>query len=71
MNGSCSDWPIATNRGVLPCDPLLARLLPVGTTCAFAVYAKLNRIYMLEVMRDAKADQKRRDAMAIAAAPYL
>ena len=27
--------------------------------------------YMLEVMRDAKADQKRRDAMAIAAAPYL
>jgi hypothetical protein len=26
---------------------------------------------MLEVMRDAKADQKRRDAMAIAAAPYL
>jgi hypothetical protein len=27
--------------------------------------------YMLEAMRDAKADQKRRDAMAIAAAPYL
>ena len=27
--------------------------------------------YMLEVMRDAKADQKRRDAMAMAAAPYL
>ena len=27
--------------------------------------------YMLNVMRDAKADQKRRDAMAIAAAPYL
>ena len=27
--------------------------------------------YMLEAMRDAKADQKRRDAMAMAAAPYL
>jgi hypothetical protein len=27
--------------------------------------------YMLEVMRDAKADHKRRDAMAMAAAPYL
>jgi hypothetical protein len=27
--------------------------------------------YMLGVMRDAKADPKRRDAMAIAAAPYL
>ena len=27
--------------------------------------------YMLSVMRDANADQKRRDAMAMAAAPYL
>jgi len=27
--------------------------------------------YMLSVMRDAKAEPKRRDAMAIAAAPYL
>jgi hypothetical protein len=27
--------------------------------------------YMLSVMRDIAADQKRRDAMAIAAAPYL
>jgi hypothetical protein len=27
--------------------------------------------YMLTVMRDAKADAKRRDAMAVAAAPYL
>jgi hypothetical protein len=27
--------------------------------------------YMLEVMRDPEADQKRRDAMAMAAAPYL
>lgn len=27
--------------------------------------------YMLDVMRDANADQKRRDAMAIAAAPYV
>jgi hypothetical protein len=27
--------------------------------------------YMLTVMRDANADQKRRDAMAMAAAPYL
>ena len=27
--------------------------------------------YMLTVMRDASADQKRRDAMAMAAAPYL
>jgi len=27
--------------------------------------------YMLTVMRDPKADGKRRDAMAIAAAPYL
>jgi hypothetical protein len=27
--------------------------------------------YMLSVMRDANADPKRRDAMAIAAAPYL
>jgi hypothetical protein len=27
--------------------------------------------YMLAVMRDAKTDQRRRDAMAIAAAPYL
>jgi hypothetical protein len=27
--------------------------------------------YMLSVMRDAKADAKRRDAMAVAAAPYL
>src|ERR1039457_1745455 len=27
--------------------------------------------YMLSVMRGANADQKRRDAMAIAAAPYL
>jgi hypothetical protein len=27
--------------------------------------------YMLDVMRDGNADQKRRDAMAIAAAPYL
>jgi hypothetical protein len=27
--------------------------------------------YMLSVMRDADADPKRRDAMAIAAAPYL
>jgi hypothetical protein len=27
--------------------------------------------YMLEVMRDAHADPKRRDAMAMAAAPYL
>lgn len=27
--------------------------------------------YMLEVMRDKKADQKRRDAMAIAAAPFV
>jgi hypothetical protein len=27
--------------------------------------------YMLAVMRDATADQKRRDAMATAAAPYL
>jgi hypothetical protein len=27
--------------------------------------------YMLSTMRNAEADQKRRDAMAIAAAPYL
>jgi hypothetical protein len=27
--------------------------------------------YMLDVMRDAKANLKRRDAMAVAAAPYL
>jgi hypothetical protein len=27
--------------------------------------------YMLSVMRDAKVDNKRRDAMAMAAAPYL
>src|SRR5215472_7813809 len=27
--------------------------------------------YMLSVMRDAKAEPKRRDAMAMAAAPYL
>ena len=27
--------------------------------------------YMLSVMRDANAEPKRRDAMAIAAAPYL
>jgi hypothetical protein len=27
--------------------------------------------YMLSVMRDANAESKRRDAMAIAAAPYL
>ena len=27
--------------------------------------------YMLKVMRSKKADQRRRDAMAIAAAPYL
>ena len=27
--------------------------------------------YMLQIMRDDKADPKRRDAMAIAAAPYL
>jgi hypothetical protein len=27
--------------------------------------------YMLQVMRDAKAEPKRRDAMAMAAAPYL
>jgi hypothetical protein len=27
--------------------------------------------YMLSVMRDANADPKRRDAMAMAAAPYL
>ena len=27
--------------------------------------------YMLSVMRDSDADQKRRDGMAIAAAPYL
>jgi hypothetical protein len=27
--------------------------------------------YMLSVMRDANADAKRRDAMAMAAAPYL
>lgn len=27
--------------------------------------------YMLQVMRDAKIDPKRRDAMAMAAAPYL
>jgi hypothetical protein len=27
--------------------------------------------YMLTVMRDPKADDKRRDAMAMAAAPYL
>ena len=27
--------------------------------------------YMLSVMRDTSADQKRRDAMAVAAAPYV
>jgi hypothetical protein len=27
--------------------------------------------YMLSVMRDEKADRKRRDAMAVAAAPYI
>jgi hypothetical protein len=38
---------------------------------AAAVAGILPLDYMLEVMRDPKADHKRRDAMAMAAAPYL
>jgi hypothetical protein len=38
---------------------------------AAEVGGKMPLDYMLTVMRDPKADGKRRDAMAIAAAPYL
>jgi len=38
---------------------------------AAAVTGVLPLDYMLSVMRDSAADSKRRDAMAMAAAPYL
>jgi hypothetical protein len=38
---------------------------------AAAAMGVLQLDYMLTVMRDPAADQKRRDAMAMAAAPYL
>jgi hypothetical protein len=40
-------------------------------TAAIIETGELPLEYMLKVVRDENADQKRRDAMAIAAAPYV